>query len=58
MDLPNVGGVSSIIASAVIIMYAVWKICKKSHCRSKCFGKEQMDIQLDLEETTTKLNQT
>lgn len=49
MDLPNIGGVSGIVAGAVVIMYAVYKVLKNSHCRSKCWGRDQLDIHIDLE---------
>lgn len=50
MDSVQVAGqVSSVGSLLMMVGYAVYKICKHSKCRSKCFGVES-SLSVDLDE--------
>ena len=50
MDSVQVAGqVSSVGSLLIMVGYAIYKVCKHSKCRSKCFGLES-SLSVDLDE--------
>lgn len=49
MDVAQIGGVSGITTAVIVIIYALYKVLHKSHCITKCCGRETADFSISMD---------
>ena len=51
MDIQQIGGISGITTTVIVILYALYKVLHKSHCVTKCCGRDTADIAITLDDS-------